>query len=134
MLPIFLSGGVVMTIYFAWELPARQAWGAFGSEHSGRNFTLILAMAFLHYAASAAFAYSAFRIGAFGNTVGYAIFNTASVLVAVITAICRSPPVPIGRGITWGLCHKETDIVVDPAVYFKFGLSKRQRDRMREWK
>lgn len=41
-------------------------------------------MAFLNYTASASFAYAAFSLGSAGNTVGYAIYNTVSVLLAVI--------------------------------------------------
>ena len=87
MLPIFLSGGVVMTIYFVWQLSHKKAWGSFSNGHFPRNFLLILVMAFFHYAASAAFAYAAYQLGAIGNTVGYAIFNTTSVMVAVTSGI-----------------------------------------------
>jgi hypothetical protein len=87
MFPIFMSGGVVMTLYFAWQLTQKKEWGAFRSPHFGMNFVLILIMAFFHYAASAVFAYAAFKLGAYGNTVGYAIFNTTSVMIAVISGI-----------------------------------------------
>ena len=87
MFPIFLSGGVVTTLYFAWQLKQKEAWKAFRTPYFGRNLILISIMAFLQYAASAAFAFSAFKLGTFGNTVGYAIYNTTSVLVAVIGGI-----------------------------------------------
>ena len=44
-------------------------------------------MAFFHYAASAMFAYAAYKLGGLGNTVGYAIFNTSCVVVAIISGI-----------------------------------------------
>ena len=87
MFPIFLSGGVIMAGYFAWQLSAKKAWGSFNTPAFGKNFLLILIMAFFHYAASAVFAYAAFRLGAVGNTVGYAIFNTSCVVTAIVSGI-----------------------------------------------
>jgi len=87
MFPIFLSGGVVMAGYFAWQLSTKQAWGAFKTPAFGRNFGLILVMAIFHYAASAIFAYAAFKLGPVGNTVGYAIFNTSCVVTAIVSGL-----------------------------------------------
>ncbi len=87
MFPIFLSGGVIMAGYFAWQLSAKRNWVKFKTPAFGKNFGLILIMAVLHYAASAVFAYAAFRLGAVGNTVGYAIFNTSCVVTAIISGI-----------------------------------------------
>jgi len=44
-------------------------------------------MAIFHYAASAIFAYAAFRLGPVGNTVGYAIFNTSCVVTAIVSGL-----------------------------------------------
>jgi undecaprenyl pyrophosphate phosphatase UppP len=44
-------------------------------------------MAVFHYAASALFAYAAFKLGSVGNTVGYAIFNTACVATAIVSGL-----------------------------------------------
>ena len=87
MFPIFISGGIVMTFYFAWQLSAKKAWSFFRTTHFNKNLILILVMAIFHYAASALFAYSAFRLGDIGNTVGYAIFNTACVVTAIVSGI-----------------------------------------------
>ncbi len=87
MFPIFLSGGVVMAGYFAWQLTQKKAWDSFQTPSFARNFVLIFIMAFFHYAASAVFAYAAFKLGAVGNTVGYAIFNTACVVTAIVSGI-----------------------------------------------
>ncbi len=87
MFPIFLSGGVIMAGYFAWQLTQQKAWGSFKTPSFGRNFVLIFIMAFFHYAASAVFAYAAFKLGTVGNTVGYAIFNTACVVTAIMSGI-----------------------------------------------
>jgi L-rhamnose-H+ transport protein len=87
MFPIFISGGIVMTAYFLWQLSTKKAWGDFKTPAFGKNFILILVMAFFHYAASALFAFAAYKLGASGNTVGYAIFNTACVVTAIISGI-----------------------------------------------
>lgn len=87
MFPIFISGGIVMTLYFAWQLTTKNAWGNFKTPNFTKNFWLILIMAVFHYAASAIFAFAAFKLGEIGNTVGYAIFNTASVATAILTGI-----------------------------------------------
>ncbi len=87
MFPIFLSGGVVMAGYFAWQLTRKKAWPSFKTPHFAKNLGLIFIMAFFHYAASAVFAYAAFKLGASGNTVGYAIFNTACVVTAIVSGI-----------------------------------------------
>ncbi|MBK1875264.1 L-rhamnose/proton symporter RhaT [Pelagicoccus mobilis] len=87
MLPIFLSGGVIMAGYFGWQLTAKKSWASFGTSALAKNFVLILIMAIFHYAASAVFAYAAFRLGGVGNTVGYAIFNTSCVLTAIVSGI-----------------------------------------------
>lgn len=87
MFPIFLSGGVVMAGYFAWQLTTNRAWAAFRTPAFGRNLGLILIMAVFHYAASAVFAYAAYLLGAVGNTVGYAIFNTSCVATAIVSGL-----------------------------------------------
>lgn len=87
MFPIFISGGIVMLLYFAWELSRKKAWKAFKTLHFTKNLWLIFIMAVFHYAASAFFAYAAFRLGSVGNTVGYAIFNTASVATAIVSGL-----------------------------------------------
>lgn len=87
MFPIFISGGIVMTAYFLWQLSKKKAWADFKTPSFGKNFFLILIMAVFHYAASALFAFAAYKLGASGNTVGYAIFNTASVATAIVSGI-----------------------------------------------
>ena len=87
MFPIFISGGIVMTFYFGYQLSQKKAWGDFKTSHFAKNLGLILIMAVFHYAASALFAYAAFKLGSVGNTVGYAIFNTASVATAIVSGL-----------------------------------------------
>lgn len=87
MFPIFISGGIVMAAYFAWQLSAKNAWTDFKTPNFSKNFMLILVMAVFHYAASAIFAFAAFKLGEIGNTVGYAIFNTSCVATAIVSGI-----------------------------------------------
>ncbi len=87
MFPIFLSGGVAMTFYFIWQLSKKKAWKNFKTPHFPKNFIFIFIMAFFHYAASVIFAYSAYRLGTLGNSVGYAIYNSASVVTAVVMGL-----------------------------------------------
>lgn len=87
MFPIFISGGIVMSVYFIWQLTQKKAWGAFKSSRFLPNLVLILIMAVFHYAASATFAFAASKLGAAGNTVGYAIFNATCVATAIVSGI-----------------------------------------------
>lgn len=87
MFPIFISGGIVMTAYFLWQLTTKKAWGGFKTSAFTKNFFLILIMAIFHYAASALFGYAASKLGASGNTVGYAIFNTSAVATAIVSGL-----------------------------------------------
>ncbi|ANW95080.1 rhamnose:proton symporter [Wenyingzhuangia fucanilytica] len=87
MFPIFISGGIVMAAYFAYELTIKKSWGDFKTPHFTKNLWLILVMAVFHYAASALFAFAAFKLGEVGNTVGYAIFNTSCVATAIVSGI-----------------------------------------------
>ena len=76
-----------MAAYFLWQLNSKKAWPHFKTKAFIKNLGLILIMAIFHYAASALFAYAAFKLGASGNTVGYAIFNASSVATAIVSGI-----------------------------------------------
>jgi L-rhamnose-H+ transport protein len=62
-------------------------WGSFKVVGVGKNISLTGLMAILNFTASILFAYSAFVLGKAGGTIGYAIFNTMSVVVAVVGGI-----------------------------------------------
>jgi L-rhamnose-H+ transport protein len=87
MFPIFISGGIVMGLYFIQQLSQKKLWGDFKTARFVPNFFLIFIMAFFHYAASALFAFAASKLGASGNTVGYAIFNASCVITAIVSGI-----------------------------------------------
>ncbi len=83
---IYVSGALYALPYFIVKLCRNNTWGNFKNS-LGRNITMAFIMAFFNFAASAAFAYAAFSLGGAGNTIGYAIYNTASVLLAVVGGI-----------------------------------------------
>ena len=87
MFPIFISGGIVMGLYFIQQLSQKKLWSDFKTARFVPNFFLIFIMAFFHYAASALFAFAASKLGASGNTVGYAIFNASCVITAIVSGI-----------------------------------------------
>ncbi|MEX0322429.1 MAG: L-rhamnose/proton symporter RhaT [Puniceicoccaceae bacterium] len=86
MLVVFLSGGVVMGSYFAWQITAKKAWGSFKTPSFAMNAVLIFIMAFFHYAASVGYGYGA-SLFDLGPVVVYAIFNTTCLVVAVVSGI-----------------------------------------------
>jgi len=87
MFVIYVAGALFVMPYFLYQLSKKQLWGKFRTPHLGRNIALTAVMAILNFAASVTFAYAAFQLGAAGNTVGYAIFNTVCVAVAIVTGL-----------------------------------------------
>lgn len=84
MFVIYVAGGFFVTPYFIVQLSKKNLWLKFGTSKLVGNLTMTTIMAILNFTASAAFAYAAFNLGKAGNTVGYAIFNTMSVAVAIV--------------------------------------------------
>ncbi|MEM6697310.1 MAG: L-rhamnose/proton symporter RhaT, partial [Bacteroidota bacterium] len=84
---IYVSGAIFVVPYFAYQLSTKKLWGNFSTPHIGKNVSMTTIMAILNFAASAAFAFAAFKLGKAGNTVGYAIFNTISVAVAILSGL-----------------------------------------------
>jgi len=84
---IYVGGGLFVVPYFIYQLSKKRLWSNFKTSFLVRNTGLTSLMALLNFTASAAFAYAAFKLGQAGNTVGYAIFNTISVAVAIISGL-----------------------------------------------
>ncbi len=84
MIIIYLSGALYVIPYFAYQLCKNKSWGNFTLTSLKSNLGLIFIMALFNFAASVVFAYAAFNLGSAGNSVGYAVYNTASVLLAVL--------------------------------------------------
>ena len=87
MFVIYVSGALYVIPYFIIKLTKNHTWSGFSTRHLGLNLSMTFIMGFFNYAASAIFAYAAFSLGSAGNTVGYAIYNTVSVLLAVVGGI-----------------------------------------------
>jgi L-rhamnose-H+ transport protein len=85
---IYMSGGVAIAIYFIQQLSAKKLWGKFKTPHLGKNIMLTTIMGVFNFAASVVFAYAAFKLGKeLGGSVGYAIFNTACVVTAIVSGL-----------------------------------------------
>lgn len=81
---IYLVGGIATVSYSILQLSRKKNWSGFKTKFFVRNTGLTSLMAIFNFGASIFFALSAIKLGAAGNTVGYAIFNTISVAVAAI--------------------------------------------------
>ncbi|RKR14398.1 L-rhamnose-proton symport protein RhaT [Maribacter vaceletii] len=85
---IYMAGGVAIAIYFAQQLSAKKLWGKFKTPHLSKNIMLTTIMGIFNFAASVVFAYAGFKLGKeLGGSVGYAIFNTACVVTAIVSGL-----------------------------------------------
>ncbi len=84
---VYVSGGVFVVPYFLVMLSKKKLWGGFKVAEAGKNISMTGLMAALNFAASIVFAYSSFVLGKEGGSVGYAIFNTLSVVTAVTAGV-----------------------------------------------
>jgi len=84
---IYVSGAIFVIPYFMIQLSKKGFWSKFKTSHFIGNLGLTSIMAIFNFAASALFAYAAYLLGQSGNTVGYAIFNTICVAVAILSGI-----------------------------------------------
>ncbi|SEQ06899.1 L-rhamnose/proton symporter RhaT [Neolewinella agarilytica] len=87
MFVIYVAGALFVMPYFYYQLTKKSLWSKFKTPALGRNLMLTSAMGILNFAASVTFAYAAYQLGKAGNTVGYAIFNTVCVAVAILTGL-----------------------------------------------
>lgn len=84
---IYVAGALFVIPYFIYQLSQKSLWSKFKTSNIFNNIGMTTTMAVLNFAASAAFAFAAFQLGQAGNTVGYAIFNTVCVAVAIISGL-----------------------------------------------
>ncbi|WNJ16561.1 L-rhamnose/proton symporter RhaT [Pontibacter sp. G13] len=87
MFVIYVAGGLFVVPYFIVNLTTKKLWGNFRTPFMANNLLMTGSMAILNFTASASFAYAAYLLGQAGNTVGYAIFNTISVAVAIVSGL-----------------------------------------------
>ncbi|WP_066626974.1 L-rhamnose/proton symporter RhaT [Labilibacter marinus] len=84
---VYVSGGVFVVPYFVVMLTKKRLWGGFKVPEAGKNISMTGLMAALNFTASIIFAYSSFVLGKDGGSIGYAIFNTLSVVTAVSAGV-----------------------------------------------
>lgn len=84
MIIIYFTGGIVTTSYIIQQITKKKMWGTFKTPHLGKNTLMSTLMAIFNFGASVLFGISVFKLGQLGDTVGYAIFNTMSVAIAII--------------------------------------------------
>lgn len=85
---IYMAGGVAIALYFAQQLTAKKLWSKFKTPYLGNNLLMTTIMGVFNFAASVTFAYAAFKLGKeLGGSVGYAIFNTACVVTAIVSGL-----------------------------------------------
>jgi L-rhamnose-H+ transport protein len=81
---IYLAGALFIIPYFILQLNKKNLWIKFSTPHLAKNIELATKMTVLNFIAVVSFAYSAYLLGKLGGTVGYAIFNTLTVAVAIV--------------------------------------------------
>ncbi|WP_075602120.1 L-rhamnose/proton symporter RhaT [Saccharicrinis aurantiacus] len=84
---VYVSGGVFVVPYFIIMLSKKKLWGGFNVPEAGKNISMTGLMAALNFTASIIFAYSSFLLGENGGSIGYATFNTLSVVAAVSAGV-----------------------------------------------
>ncbi|MBB3696965.1 rhamnose/proton symporter RhaT [Flammeovirga yaeyamensis] len=84
---IYVFGGISIASYFSYQLTKKKLWSNFVTPQFPRNTVLATVMGIFNFSASALFGFAAFTLGSTGGTVGYAIFNTVSVGVAIVGGI-----------------------------------------------
>lgn len=84
---IYISAGIFVSLYFLWQLTCKKLWHQFKTPQLAKNVGLITLMAVFNFAAAVVFAYAALKLGKMGGSVGYAIFNTVCVAVAIVSGL-----------------------------------------------
>ncbi|MEI8115618.1 MAG: L-rhamnose/proton symporter RhaT, partial [Bacteroidia bacterium] len=78
---IFIGGGLSSISYSAWLLFKNKTWKGFTVKETKRNLTLALLMALGHFACLFFYGLGGWKVGALGTSVGFAIFQTGSILL-----------------------------------------------------
>jgi len=78
---IFLGGMITSCGFSLIKLCKNKTWNQFGNEGSGKNFFLATLMAVGHFACIFFYGVGSFKLGALGTSVGFAIFQSGSLLI-----------------------------------------------------
>jgi L-rhamnose-H+ transport protein len=78
---IFLGGLITSFGFCAFQLTKNRTWGIFRQKGSGANIIFVALMAIGHFACLFFYGVGAWKLGALGTTVGFAIFQSGSILI-----------------------------------------------------
>jgi L-rhamnose-H+ transport protein len=78
---IFLGGLITSFGFCAFQLTKNRTWGGFRQKGSGANIVFVALMAIGHFACLFFYGVGAWKLGALGTTVGFAIFQSGSILI-----------------------------------------------------
>ena len=78
---IFLGGLISSFGYSVFRLSQQKSWKNFGNAGTGLNLFLVLLMALGHFACLFFYGVGGWKLGALGTSVGFAIFQSGSVLI-----------------------------------------------------
>ncbi|MHC4249882.1 MAG: L-rhamnose/proton symporter RhaT [Planctomycetota bacterium] len=78
---IFIGGGISSVAYSIFLLSKKKSWGKFKVEGSGKNLFFAFLMAAGHFACIIFYGIGSGKLGALGTSVGFAIFQSGSILI-----------------------------------------------------
>jgi len=78
---IFIGGGISSIGYSAYLLFKNKTWNGFVVKETKRNLSLALIMAIGHFACLFFYGLGGWKLGVLGTSVGFAIFQTGSILL-----------------------------------------------------
>jgi hypothetical protein len=78
---IFIGGGLSSVAYSVFLLSKNKSWGKFKVEGSGKNLFFAFLMAAGHFACIIFYGIGSGKLGALGTSVGFAIFQSGSILI-----------------------------------------------------
>jgi len=79
---VFIGGGISTCGFAIYLLTKNKTWNKFAVPGSGRNIGMASLMGLSHFACLFCYGLSAWKLGALGTSVGFAIFEAFSIIVA----------------------------------------------------
>jgi hypothetical protein len=78
---VFIGGGISSISYTAFLLFKNKTWKGFAVKAAPRNFVCALVMALAHFGCLFFYGLGGWKLGALGTSVGFAIFQSGSILI-----------------------------------------------------
>jgi hypothetical protein len=79
---IFMGGGLSSISYSVYLLTKNNTWKGFAVKETKRNLSLTLIMALAHFGCLFFYGLGGWKLGILGTSVGFAIFQSGSILLA----------------------------------------------------